>query len=29
MARLGIFDVAGLVMYAVRHRLVSVDHPEN
>jgi DNA-binding NarL/FixJ family response regulator len=25
MERLGIYDVAGLVLYAVRHRLVSVD----
>jgi DNA-binding NarL/FixJ family response regulator len=28
MERLGIRDVAGLVLYAVRHRLVSVDSPE-
>jgi DNA-binding NarL/FixJ family response regulator len=28
MERLGIRDVAGLVLYAVRHRLVSVDRPE-
>lgn len=29
MERLGIFDVAGLVLYAVRQKLVSVDRPED
>lgn len=29
MQRLGIHDVAGLVVYAVRHNLVSVDRPES
>lgn len=29
MDRLGIHDVPGLVLYAVRHRLVSADHPED
>jgi DNA-binding NarL/FixJ family response regulator len=29
MERLGIHDVAGLVLYAVRHRLVAVDRPED
>ena len=28
MERLGIHDVAGLVLYAVRHRLISVDRGE-
>ena len=28
MERLGIHDVAGLVLFAVRHKLVSVDRPE-
>jgi DNA-binding NarL/FixJ family response regulator len=29
MERLGIFDVAGLVMFAARNHLVSIDRPEN
>lgn len=28
MERLGIHDVAGLVVFAVRHKLISVDRPE-
>jgi DNA-binding NarL/FixJ family response regulator len=28
MERLGIHDIAGLVLFAVRHNLVSVDRPE-
>jgi DNA-binding NarL/FixJ family response regulator len=28
MERLGIRDVAGLVIYAVRHRLVDIDDPD-
>jgi len=29
MERLGIFDIAGLVMYAARNNLVTLDRPEN
>ena len=28
MERLGIHDVAGLVVFAVRHKLISIDRPE-